>query len=87
MAEGLIQSYSYTVSDELPPELENELRENVEKEAREELGDDYKFIEAGRDATLDSIMERFEVETRLDAMLDSCVKRLLHLRGLRSLTS
>jgi hypothetical protein len=53
-----------------------------EKEAREELGDDYKFIEAGREVTLDSIMERFAVEARLDAMLDAHVKRLLHLRGL-----
>jgi hypothetical protein len=85
MAEGLVRSY--TESNELPLEAQKELRENVEKEAREELGDDYKFIEAGRDATLDSIMERFAVEARLDAMLDTCVKRLLHLRGLTSLTS
>ena len=85
MAKELMQSY--TVSSELPPEAQKELRENVEKEAREELGDDYKFIEAGRDATLDSIMEKFAVEARLDAMLDVCVKRLLHLRGLTSLTS
>ena len=85
MREGLVGSY--TISDELPPEAQNELRENVEKEAREELGHDYKFIEAGREATLDSIMERFAVEARLDATLDACVKRLLHLRGLKSLTS
>ena len=77
---------SCTVSNEFPPEAQKELRENVEKEAREELGDDYKFIEAGREARLDSIMERFAVEARLDAMLDACVKRLLHLRGLVSLT-
>jgi hypothetical protein len=87
MAEGLIDSYSSTASNVLPPEAENELRENVEKEAREELGDDYKFIEAGREATLDSIMGRFDLVARLDAMLDTLVKRLLHLRGLSSLTS
>jgi hypothetical protein len=85
MAERLIQSY--TVSDEFPPEAQKELRENVEKEAREELGDDYKFIEAGKDATLHSIMERFDVEARLDAMLDANLKRLLHLRGVKSLSS
>jgi len=85
MDERIIHSRS--LSDEFPPEERRELSEKVEREAREELGDDYKFIEAGKDATLNSIMERFDVEARLDAMLDGCLKRLLHLRGIKSLSS
>jgi hypothetical protein len=59
----------------------------VENEAREELGDDYKFIEAGKDTTLDEVIANFDVEARLDSMIDACVKRLLHLRGFKSLSS
>src|SRR3974377_2243179 len=75
----------YTVSKEFPPDVRKELRQAVENEAREELGDDYKFIEAGKDAA--SVMDNFAVENRLDSMLDFCVKRLLHLRGLKSFSS
>ena len=64
LAEGRIVTHTVY---RLPPEAQKELDEKVEKEAREELGDDYKFIEAGREARLDSIMERFAVEARLDA--------------------
>jgi hypothetical protein len=43
--------------------------------------------EAGKDATLNAVMEKFAVESRLGSMLDACVKRLLHLRGFKSLSS
>jgi hypothetical protein len=59
----------------------------VENEARKELGDDYKFIEAGEAATLNAVMDNFDVEVRLDSMIDACIKRLLHLRGFKSLSS
>jgi hypothetical protein len=80
-------SKDYTIFSELPPEAQKELREAVENEAREELGDDYKFIEAGKDTTLDEVIANFDVEARLDSMIDACVKRLLHLRGFKSLSS
>jgi hypothetical protein len=79
--------YAYTVSmTEFAPEVERELRRVVDEEARDELGDDYKFIEAGTDQTLGEIMKNFEFEARLDAMIDVCIKRLLHVRGLKSLS-
>jgi hypothetical protein len=77
---------SYTSGGEFAPEVEKELRQAVDDEAREELGEDYKFIEAGQDQTLRAIMNNFELEARLDAMIDVCIKRLLHLRGLKSLS-
>jgi hypothetical protein len=78
---------SYTESEEFAPEVEKELRRVVDGEARDELGDDYKFIEAGKDLTFKEIMSTFEVEARLYAMIDGCIKRLLHVRGLKSLSS
>jgi len=84
---GLSVVHTRSVCAEFPLQQRKELREAVEEEAREELGDDYKFIEAGKDATANAVMENFEVESRLDAMLDACMKRLLHLRGFKSLSS
>jgi hypothetical protein len=82
MAEKMRMS-SQGFSDEFPPKAREKLREAVEKEARQELGDDYKFIEAGEDG----IIEQFEVISRLDSMLDVCVKRLLLIRGWKSVSS
>ena len=38
-------------------------------------------------ATIDSLMKDLEILERLDAMFDKCVKRLLMVRGLKSITS
>jgi len=57
----------------------------TEDQARKELGDRYALIEIG--ATIDRLLQELMVEERLDAMIDKCIKRLLHLRGLRSLST
>jgi hypothetical protein len=80
-------SYIGSSPKELSPEAEKDLRKAVENEAREELGDDYKFIEAEKDVTLEAVMENFEAEVRLNSMIDACVKRLLFLAGFKSLSS
>src|SRR5262245_24534288 len=54
-------------------------------EARKELGDIYELVEIGKTATVVCLLEDLEVEERLDAMIDKCLKRLLFLRGLKSL--
>jgi hypothetical protein len=36
-------------------------------------------------ATLDGLMRELDVEERLDAMIDKCLKRLLYVRGFKSL--
>jgi len=56
-------------------------------EARKELGDIYELVEIGKTATVDRLLEDLEVEERLDAMIDKCLKRLLFLRGLKSLST
>ena len=56
-------------------------------QAQEELGDRYVFVELGAAITLEQTFKDFEVEERFDAMIEKHVKRLLFLRGLKSLPS
>jgi hypothetical protein len=62
-----------------------EVRRAADAEAREELGDKYELIEIGAIATLDYSMKELALEDRLDATIDRCMKRLLLLRGLKSI--
>jgi hypothetical protein len=59
----------------------------AEKQARRELGELYALVEMGREATVDRLMKDLEVQDRLDAMIDKCLKRLLFVRGLKSISS
>ncbi len=59
----------------------------AEIQAREELGELYGLVEMGEEATVDYLMRDLEVQDRLDAMIDKCLKRLLFLRGLKSISS
>jgi hypothetical protein len=58
----------------------------AENKAREELGELYGLVEMGDEATIDGLIRDLVVQERLDAMIDKCLKRLLLLRGLKSLT-
>ena len=57
----------------------------AESEAREELGELYGLVEMGEEATIDCLTKNLEVQDRLDAMFDKCLKRLLMVRGLNLL--
>ena len=67
-----------------PAELQAGIKA-AEAQAREELGDSYPLVEMGEAATIPKMLEDFAVEERLDGMIDRCLKRLLFLRGLKSL--
>jgi hypothetical protein len=58
----------------------------AENKARKELGEFYTLVEKGDEATMDRLMKELEVQERLDAMIDRCLKRLLFVRGLKSLS-
>ena len=60
-------------------------RASAQAQAREELGDIYELIEAENAATTDGLMQELTTQERLDAMIDKCMKRLLFLRGLKSM--
>jgi len=57
----------------------------AEDQARKDLGASYELVEIGEAATVDRLLQDLAVVERLDAMIDKCLKRLLFLRGLKSL--
>jgi hypothetical protein len=73
--------------DTIDPAERETLIRAAEDEARKELGENYKLVEVGEIATLDGLMKDLEVEERLDGMIDKCLKRLLFVRGLKSLSA
>jgi hypothetical protein len=59
----------------------------AETQAREKLGEYYKLVEMGEDATVYKMIENFEIEERLDGMIDKLLKRLWMLKASKSLSS
>jgi hypothetical protein len=59
----------------------------VNRQARKELGETYELVEVGDTATAGELNEILAVEEYLDSLIDKCIKRLLHIRGLKSLSS
>ena len=51
------------------------------------LGDVYKLIDIGEPATIDGLMKELDIKERLDGLIDRCLKRLLMVRGVKSLSS
>jgi hypothetical protein len=53
---------------------------------REKLGESaFGLVEIGDPATFKQLLRDLEIEERLGALIDKCLKRLLHVRGLKSL--
>jgi hypothetical protein len=65
----------------------NEKWHAAESQGRKELGDLYALVEMGEEATVHRLMKDLEVQDRLDAMIDKCLKRLLFVRGLKSISN
>jgi len=81
----LIPSLGYF--KEVDPAEREEAIQAAEDQARKEFGATYDLVEIGETATVDCLMNELAVQDRLDAMLDKCLKRLLFLRGLKSLST
>src|SRR5262249_24964652 len=60
--------------------------ERLLDQTREELGEEYELVEIGETATVDRLLEDLQVEEKLDATIDKRLKRLLFLRGVKSLS-
>jgi hypothetical protein len=71
--------------DERSPEEIRAAIATAEKETEEELGDVMELIEMGREVTLERLFEEFSVIERLDGMIERCIKRLLLVRGVKSM--
>ena len=59
----------------------------AEDQARKELGETYELIEVGEAATFDGLTEELEIQERLDAAINRCIKQLLMVRGVKSITA
>jgi hypothetical protein len=62
-------------------------REAANKQAREELGGLMELVELGDVVTTDHLLQELSVVDRLDNMIDRCLKRLLFVRGLKSVST
>ena len=72
---------------EVDPAVREAAIRAAEGQARKELGDTYELAESYEIATIDSLTKDLEIRDRLDAMLDKCLKRLLMVRGIKSIMS
>jgi hypothetical protein len=91
IAAALAEKYrlSFLPSDltTLEPHEREAAIQAADAQARKELGEAYELVEVGETATVDRLLRDLGVEDRLDAMIDKCLKRLLYLRGLKSLST
>jgi hypothetical protein len=69
-----------------PEELEA-LRESVVKQARTELGPSIELVEIGDVATIEYLEKELGIRERLHGMIARLEKRLLYLRGIKSISS
>ena len=58
----------------------------AEKQARQELGDIYTLIDVDEPATIDGLMKELDIKERLDGAISKCLKQLLMVRGVKSLS-
>jgi hypothetical protein len=72
-----------SAADERDPEQIEQARRDLEKQARKELGDDWKFVS---NHTIENMFDDWTVIERIDAMIDRCIKRLLMVRGVKSMS-
>jgi hypothetical protein len=59
--------------------------QHAENQSRKELGDTYKLVELADLVTLEELSLELDMHERLDAMIDRCLKRLLFVRGIKSI--
>jgi len=64
-----------------------DLRRDANSEAKKELGENYEFVEIGAAATFDGLTNELEIQERLDAGINRCLKQLLMVRGVKSVTA
>jgi hypothetical protein len=72
--------------DGIDPAVAREGYRAAEEQARQELGDIYKLIDIGEPATIEGLMKELNIKERLDGLISKCLKQLLMVRGVKSLS-
>ena len=70
----------------IDPVEQKEALQALDDVVREEFGEFYGLLQIGDAATINGLMKELDVQDRLDATIDRCVKRLLMVRGLKSIS-
>lgn len=83
----LLTGYEEPESEPLSPEEREALRKSLEKEARTKLGPAIKLVKIGNVATIDYLEKELALRERIHGMIARLEKRLLSLRGIKSLSS
>jgi len=60
---------------------------NAMRELHKGLGDSYELLELDKIASFNGLLYELDVKDRLDGCIDRCLKRLLYLRGLKSISA
>jgi len=76
----------YYISDDIDPAAAREGYRAAEEQARQELGDIYKLIDIGEPATMEGLTKELDLKERLDGLISKCLKQLLMVRGVKSLS-
>jgi hypothetical protein len=74
------------IPDDMDPAERREAYRAANEQARQELGDTHKLIDIGEPATIDGLMKELDIKERLDGMIHKCLKQLLVVRGIKSLS-
>ena len=74
------------IFDDFDPAVEREGYRAAEEQARQELGDIYKLIDIGEPATIEGLMKELSIKERLDGLISKCLKQLLMVRGVKSIS-
>ena len=61
--------------------------EKSEARIREKYGDDYKLVELGEATTFDGLRKELDIIERLDSAITRCLKQLLLVRGVKSISA
>jgi ATP phosphoribosyltransferase regulatory subunit HisZ len=65
------------------------MQENVRAlgQTLEQLGDTFELVEIGDAATFDGLKKELDINERLDAAIARCLKQLLLVRGVKSISA
>jgi len=77
----------WIVPDTRSPEEIERARQEFQKQARKELGQDFELADSRWKYTIEYMLGEWSVIDRLDSMIDRCLKRLLMVRGIKSMPS
>jgi hypothetical protein len=78
---------SFSTEEKIDPAERAALLRTAEKQARAELGPAFDFVEMDKKATIEQLIDDPEIQGSLDARIDGVLKRLLFLRGLKSIST